>query len=66
MSEFPQPSGIRIELGYQAECPECRAWIDIDSTEEYLGVTAGGDDLGYHTEPDLARYFEHYAEVHGS
>jgi hypothetical protein len=61
--EVPQPNVWRCENGqYSAECPECLAFIDVDSVEYEVG---DGDRRGRHTEPDPAAYEKHYRQEHG-
>jgi hypothetical protein len=52
----------RCENGqYSAECPECLAFIDVDTIEYEVG---DGDRRGRHTEPDPAAYEKHYRQEH--
>jgi hypothetical protein len=62
---IPQANVYRCENGqYQAECPGCGQFVDVDSVEHDLGLDERGVSLGHHTEPDPARFEAHYRSEH--
>jgi hypothetical protein len=59
--EVPPVNVYRCENGqYQAECPGCGEFVDVESVEHDLG-----EGRGHHTEPDPALYEAHYRSAHG-
>lgn len=65
LKEIPQ-GAIRCDNGqYSTECPVCREWIEVDSVEVEQPEQLDGRHGGYHTDPNLSRYKQHYRKAHG-